>query len=135
MAIIKRTQIKQKSVICGSPFLVEEWGGEACIRRWSGSQRANLLARISELQKNKKQTPEENIEADIQDFPMLLKIMSEIVAVSICDENGVCLYDENKDEDLKEVEDFDINLLHKLFEECAKRNGLLENQIKNEIKN
>lgn len=140
MSIISRDQIKNKKPINGEPFYVEAWEGEVCIRKWSGAMRAMLLARVSEVYgANQLDTMvaqgAENVTVNTQDFPKLFKLMAEIVAASLCDENAVNLYDVENPDDIKEVENFDADLLQVLFEECAKRNGLLESQIKQEIKN
>lgn len=140
MSIVNRNQINLKKPLNGEPFFVQAWDGEVCIRKWSGTQRALLLARVSDVYGQNQlesmvEAGAENVQVNTQDFPKLFKLMAEIVAASICDENAVCLYDVNKPEDVAEVENFDADLLQTLFEECAKRNGLLESQVKAEIKN
>jgi len=137
---INRSQINSKKPINGEPFFVPAWEGEVCIRKWSGTQRALLLARVSDVYGQNQlegmvAAGAENVQVNTQDFPKLFKLMAEIVAASLCDEDAVCLYDTNNPDDVAEVENFDADLLQMLFEECAKRNGLLENQIKTEIKN
>jgi hypothetical protein len=137
---ITRDQIKELKPIAGESFFVEAWDADVNIRKWSGKQRAMLLTRVSEVYgQDKVETMvaqgAEQIKMNTQDYPAMFKLMAEIVSISLCDESGVNLYDASKPEDVEEVENFDADLLQLLFEECAKRNGLLESQIKNEIKN
>ena len=135
---VSRSKIKELKPIAGEPFFVEAWDGDVNIRKWSGKQRAMLLTRVSEVYGQDRiegMMGAEQVKINTQDYPAMFKLMAEIVAISLCDENGVNLYDYNKPEDVEEVENFDADLLQSLFEECAKRNGLLESQIKEEIKN
>jgi len=135
---VSRNQIKELKPIAGEPFFVEAWNGNVNIRKWSGKQRAMLLTRVSEVYGQDRiegMMGAEQVKINTQDYPAMFKLMAEIVAISLCDENGVNLYDFNNPEDVEEVENFDADLLQSLFEECAKRNGLLESQIKEEIKN
>jgi len=132
MSIINRNQINQSKPLNGKPFLVPQWGGEVCIKKWSGTTRALLLTRVSEVYSS--DSPAEG-QVNINDYPKLFRLMAEIVAASICDEECVNLYDIENESDIKELENMDADILQLLFDECAQRNGLLENQIKNEIKN
>lgn len=135
---ISRNKIKELKPIAGEPFFVTDWNACVNIRKWSGKQRAMLLTRVSEVYGQDKidnMVQGEQVKVQSQDYPEMFKLMAEIVAVSICDEKGENLYDSKSPEDVEEVENFDADLLQSLFEECAKRNGLLEPQIKEEIKN
>ena len=80
-------------------------------------------------------TPEVTLKMSPDKLPELFTLMAEVVALSVCDENGDCLYDANKPEDIEEIEEIDGDTLQKLFEECANRNGLLERNFKEELKN
>jgi len=137
---ITRDQIKELKPIAGEPFFVATWDGHINIRKWSGKQRAMLLTRVGEVYgqdkiENMVAQGTEQVKVNTQDYPAMFKLMAEIVAISVCNESGENLYDTAKPEDIEEVENFDADLLQELFEECAKRNGLLESQIKDEIKN
>jgi len=140
MSMITRAQISSFKPIAGEPLFVPQWDGEVCIRKWSGTQRAMLLAKVSDVYGGNSlqgmvDAGAENVQINTQDFPALFKLMAEIVVVSLCDAEAVNMYDIKNTDDVAEVENFDADLLQLLFEECAKRNGLLESQVKTEIKN
>lgn len=137
MAIVDRNIIRSVIPVNGKPFYVSEWDGEVCIRKWSGAQRAALLVRTAEVygQKNLEGMADGSVKMSTQDYPALFRLMAEIVCISLCDALGNNLYDFFSPEDTAEVENFDADLLQKLFEECASRNGLLESAVKEEIKN
>lgn len=143
MGTISRKQISEIKPINGEPLFVPAWNGTVNIRKWSGKQRAMLLVRVTEVygQDNVDKVVTNGAEAvkdvkiNTQDFPAMYRLMSEVIAISLCDDDAITLYDSKDEKDLEEIESFDAELLDFLFTECANRNGLLEGKVKEEIKN
>lgn len=141
---ISRKNIQDAKKTVGEPLFVPVWDGYINIRRWSGTQRANLISEISEVYDLKKDdaadiTPEtpETIakKVKMEDLPKMFVFMTKVAMISLCDEDGVLLYDSSNPDDVTEASDIDGDTIQMLFNECAKRNGLLEKDLKQEIKN
>ena len=130
---LTREQIKARQSI-GEPFEVVQWGGCVGIKKWSGKLRNQMIRRVTDV--FGLDTDAIDVKAmKSEEISKTYDLMSEIVMLSLCDNNGVLVYDVENPEDLKEINDLDADILQLLFDECSARNGLLERSLKNEIKN
>ena len=120
----KKIQDLSKNVL-GEPFNVEEWGGCVYIKAWTGQERADFISKVQSIYS----------ETDKPDVHGLFNFQTEVIALSLYGEDGEPLYDITNTSDIKEVKAIEANLLQKLFEECATRNGLVDNRIVTDIKN
>lgn len=139
MNFVTRLKIKNAKLTVGEPFDVPEWEGCVNFRKWSGKERALMLTKISDVYgaNNLSEIALENSPESVksENYPNMFKLMAEVVAMSICDENGANMYDYQSPEDVDELQGADGDVLQRLFEEATKRNGLVETRIKEEIKN
>ena len=125
---LTRQQIKEASKnILGEPFEVPELGGCFFIKKWTGTERAKFITKIQGIYAEG-DTGKPKIEA-------LFDFQTEVVAMSLYGEDGQPLYDSKNPEDLVEVGQIEADLLQKLFAECAGRNGLVEGQAKEDVRN
>ena len=129
---LTRQQIKEacKSVL-GLPFYVEEWSGDIYIKKWNGLERAEFITKVQTIYAES----EDETSDKPKDIMALFNFQTEVVALSLYGEDGLAMYDYTNPDDLKEVNNFEADLLQKLFAECAVRNGLTDGQLGKDIKN
>jgi len=135
MEFVTRKKIQEAKTTVGEPFFVKAWDAAVNFKKWNGKQRATLLSKVMSIKSASDIASEENVKVSSESLPDLFEVMTEIVILSICDENGNMLYDGEIPEDIAEVECIDAETLQILFEEAAKRNGLYEKNLVEEIKN
>lgn len=135
MSFVTREKIKETKLLTGEPFEVKAWDGFINILKWSGKQRAFLIGEIANIYGSNDPSEIENIKISTENFTNMFKLMAKAIAMSVCDESKVNLFDINSLEDLEEIEAMDYDIVQMIFEECMKRNGLLASQVKTEIKN
>jgi hypothetical protein len=134
MSFVTREKIKGAAKMVGEPFYVQAWDGYINIKKWSGKLRAQLLSKVVKVF-GTDVNPDQNIKFSPEELPEMFSLMNEIVMISVCDENGNLLFDANNPEDINEVSEIDAETIQSVFDECAKRNGLLDSNLKEEIKN
>jgi hypothetical protein len=139
MNFISRESLSKLKKTVGEPIFVEKWEGYVNIKGWSGKDRADFITKISQsktISEIPQDAPEEDKKAMIsENLPSLFELMTDVVIISVCDENGVLLFDNSNQEDREIVSSLDLTTLQNLFSECSSRNGLLETDLKKEIKN
>lgn len=86
---------------------VPEWGGEVGIRRLSAAD----LDKAGFFGGGEKTT---------------IEIARSVLSMTLCDENGERLF---SDQDIAELDEADVNVTLKLFNEAARINGLLEGEM------
>ncbi len=153
------TKIDFNKRVVGEPVEVESFGGKVNIKKWTARQsieidtlRLKMFAEIQDtngIEDIQEDTEDDNEEIDNNKLPKIdtekinetreksLRIIAaqaEIIANSVCDENGNLLFDPNNKEHIDSIVDnISTDELTKLYNECTNRNSV--NSLKEEAKN
>jgi len=122
--MLDRNAIKNVNDRKTATINVPEWGGDVYIRKWSGKDRSMFF---------QKSIKGSNEAAELN-WDTLFENMTLVVALSLCDENGVALFT-TKQEDIDILASKDGDVIQKIYQESLILNGLAKRSLEDAAKN
>lgn len=104
---------------------IPEWGGSIYLRKWSGKDRNKFLAASVSISGN----------GDVEvNYNSLFDNMVKAVALTLCDETGLRLFDDSE-EDVSLLGNKEHDVLQRLYNESIELNSLKAGSVEEAAKN